>query len=269
MAKAIATDPARRQGKFRRLVEDFAATLEQHGASMPLAVIEQFVADRITVVAPQVGISEQTVLRNHLSDSWGADMARRAIEDRAIDRARHRLSSDAALPLALVGALVAALGQAQLFAAVNAEDSDDLGLDEGPVETGESARVTAAWDNSMPGGPPHYSPEGAANASSGLGLALRDTAMGETVQPGQDMLMVPGSVLLDTRRALEAFEDRLRRGRWVSCRCPDCAETIGVGPDPTAIKTADRVAEDRALLARFSPPPETALAEPQFPGIGF
>lgn len=266
MAKVIATDPSRRQGKFRRLVEDFAATLEAHGTSMPTAVIEQFVADRITVVASQVGISEQTVLRDHLPESWGGDMARRTLEDRAIDRARHQLSPARHLPVGLVGGLVGALGQAQLYAAINAEaENVEPNQDLDGLE--EHARAAAAWDNSMPGGPPHYSPEEAANATSGLGLALRDAASRDARFPGEGMIPVSGSVLLATHRVLAAFEDRLRRGRWWSCRCEDCALANGTGRDDMATQVADRVAGDRDLLARFAPPPQTPSPWPELPGL--
>jgi hypothetical protein len=44
-------------------------------------------------------------------------------------------------------------------------------------------RFGAAWDNSIPGGPPHYDPIAVANPTSGLRLALRDTANGETPEP--------------------------------------------------------------------------------------
>ena len=256
MARTITTDPSRRQGKFRRLVTDFAATLDAHGAAMPTPVIEQFLADRISVVASAAGISEQTVLRDHFPDSWGADMARRALEDRAIDRARHQLCPDAALPVALVGALIGALGQAQLYAAINTTTASSP-ADTGTGDWDEGARAMQLWHDCMPSDRPHYSPEGAANATSVLGCALRDTAIGQTPAPGEDLVTVSGSALLETGRALAAFEDRLRRGVWVSCRCPDCTEATGAGLDPDALTLADQVAEDRALLARFAPPHET------------
>ncbi|MDN5920001.1 MAG: hypothetical protein L0I76_33700, partial [Pseudonocardia sp.] len=217
-----------RRGKFRRLVDDFQATLDGLGASMPTEAVEALLSERITEVAAVLGITEATALRSHFADDWGADMARRAWAELADQDARQAQTPANWVPVELVARLIAALGQAQLFAAVNNGYSPDApaSTDEcWPVESGEDDRHAAVLtavrqQRSRHGrGLPTYDPATAAQATSGLGLALHGPALDATLDDGE--VWVSGEVLAQTRDSLAGFAEQLRRRRWSPCPCGD------------------------------------------------
>jgi hypothetical protein len=55
---------------LERLVDEFVATLKQHGVA-----VEREMRDPITDIADRLGVDPDTVLREHARDGWGRTMA--------------------------------------------------------------------------------------------------------------------------------------------------------------------------------------------------
>ena len=64
-----------RRGKFGRLVEQFVATVERMGGIIDPAVVAGELQTRIDMVAGQMRVTPQTVLRNYISEDWGTETA--------------------------------------------------------------------------------------------------------------------------------------------------------------------------------------------------
>lgn len=176
--------------KFKALVADFVSTTADLGGTIDPEVVATELRQRIQAIATQIGVTEATVLRTYMPADWGSDMARqtyRQIQERDahIDAAPGR-----PLPLPAVGRLIAALGQALLFADVNG----------------------AATDPAC-----EFNQKEACQAVTELGIAL-------TTPPNDDAtVMITGKALALATDALTAFHDNLQHQHWTSCPCgEDC-----------------------------------------------
>jgi len=58
-----------------RLVDEFVATLYQHGIVIDRRTVEQEMRDRIADIAERLGTSPEAVLREHAGRGWGQQMA--------------------------------------------------------------------------------------------------------------------------------------------------------------------------------------------------
>ncbi|WP_145984197.1 MULTISPECIES: hypothetical protein [unclassified Pseudonocardia] len=208
--------------KFQRLVDDFADTCRARGIQVSLPVIEHGLRERIDEVAYHTGVDATAALRDYFADSWGAQMAERFCADVEAGEARLASIPDAVIAVGLVGRLVAALGQAQFFAAVNTGPDaattthrrpadPDHEPDSGPATSGSHGTTGLA---------PCFDVHTAADATAGLGLALSDASIGPDVAVAK--IEIPGRVLAQTREVLEDLVRRLEPGpgQWRACGCP-------------------------------------------------
>ena len=62
--------------KFRALIADFVTTTAELGATIDPEIVTAELRQRVQLIAAQIGVTEATVLRNHIPNSWGRDMAR-------------------------------------------------------------------------------------------------------------------------------------------------------------------------------------------------
>jgi len=60
---------------LERLVDEFVATLKQHGVAVDRQAVEREMRDRIADIADRLGVDPDTVLREHARDGWGRTMA--------------------------------------------------------------------------------------------------------------------------------------------------------------------------------------------------
>ncbi|GIF17912.1 hypothetical protein BJ973_009124 [Actinoplanes tereljensis] len=58
-----------------RLVDEFTASLYQHGIVIDRQAVEQEMQDRIAQIADRLQVDPQTVLREHACDGWGRQMS--------------------------------------------------------------------------------------------------------------------------------------------------------------------------------------------------
>ncbi|MET0425856.1 MAG: hypothetical protein ABW046_18445 [Actinoplanes sp.] len=58
-----------------RLVDEFVATLRQHGIAIDRPAVEREMRERIAEIAERLGVDPETVLREHAQDGWGHTMA--------------------------------------------------------------------------------------------------------------------------------------------------------------------------------------------------
>ncbi len=110
--------------KFKALVADFVATTADLGGTIDPEVVAIELRQRIQFIAAQIRVAEATLLRNCMPDDWGREMARqtyRLVKER---EARIDAAPGRQLPLPAAGRLIAALGQAPLFADVNNAATD-------------------------------------------------------------------------------------------------------------------------------------------------
>jgi hypothetical protein len=63
-----------------RLVDEFTATLYQHGIVIDRQAVEQEMRDRIADIAAHLRVDAETVLREHACLSWGRMMAADVVE---------------------------------------------------------------------------------------------------------------------------------------------------------------------------------------------
>jgi hypothetical protein len=197
--------------KFKALVADFVATTAELGGTIAPEVVATELRQRIQLIAAQIGVGQATVLRTYMPDDWGRDMARqtyRQIQEREahIDAAPGRQ-----LPLPAAGRLIAALGQALLFADVN----------------------NAATDPAC-----RFNQKEASQAVTELGLALTSPVNDDAT------VTVAGKVLALTKDALTVFRDNLQHQHWTSC---PCGEDCGSAERDAAVLDALRA--DLLLLA--------------------
>lgn len=179
-----------RTKRFQALVRDFVSTAAELGCAVRPDVVAAALETRISVVAAQLGMSEQTVLRTYLDDGWGRDMARDVCRELVAERAALVAGEDGLeLPAGGVARLVAGLGQALLYFSAN-----ELTVDQ------------------VPGA---FSVREASEAVTGLGLALAVSS------PGAATVTVAGNVVAWARDALRVFSDNLEQRRWSSCPCGD------------------------------------------------
>jgi hypothetical protein len=176
--------------KFKTLVADFVATTAGLGGTIDPKVVATELRQRIQFIATQIGVTEATVLRTYMPDDWGGDMARQTYPAVQGTRGAYRRRTRPALALHAVGRLIAALGQALMFADLN----------------------DAATDPAC-----RFNQKEASQAVTELGLTL-------TGPPNDDAtLTVRGKVLALAEDALTVFCDNLQHQRWTSCRCgEDC-----------------------------------------------
>ena len=69
-----------------RLVDEFVATLYQHGIAIDRQCVEQEMRDRIADIAERLRVDPQTVLRHHACDGWGMKMSADVIDQIKNDR---------------------------------------------------------------------------------------------------------------------------------------------------------------------------------------
>jgi hypothetical protein len=205
-----------RQGKRARLVNDFVATVEALGGQVDPAVVSGELDARINAIANQLRITPQTVLRTYIDDDWGRQTAE-AMMAAARGPADVPAGPDEHFSVRVVGRLLAALGQAMLFAYVN-EDQSQVA--------------------------PQLDARQAAEAISGLGLAIHE------MLPGDDLVAVSTQVVGWTRATLELFRDQLRAGQWSSCPCGELH-----GQPDTDVAVLRAVSNDLLFLPAVEPRP--------------
>lgn len=176
--------------KFDALVADFVTTTAELGGIIDPEIVATELRQRIQAIAAQIGVTETTVLRTYMPEDWGRDMARQTYRQIQERDAHIDNEPDQHLPLPAVGRLIAALGQALLFADVNNAASEPTS---------------------------RFNQKEASQAVTGLGIALT-TPISENA-----VVTVAGNILAWTNDALTAFRDNLQHQRWTSCRCgEDC-----------------------------------------------
>ncbi len=174
-----------RRGKFARLVDDFVATVAALGGSIDPAVVAAELQARIDAIATQLHVTTQTVLRTYIDDDWGREMATNMMAD-VKGRAAKPAGPPEHFAVRVAGRLLAALGQAMLYATTN----------------GDPQQPVPAMDLRQ-----------AAEAVTGLGLAIHETP------PGDQLVTVGADIVAWTRTTLEVFCDQLRSGAWSCCPC--------------------------------------------------
>lgn len=175
------------RGKFDRLVDEFVGERVAGGpAGRPARRVAAELQARIDAIAQQLGISKQTVLRSHLPDNWGREMAASMIGDAPERSAVPRQRLPQRMPVAVAGRLVAALGQVMIYSTANQDQAQDF---------------------------PVLDATRAAEAISGLGLAISESAA------GTDQVTVGVDVVEWTRATLETLRDQLRSRTWTFCPC--------------------------------------------------
>jgi len=174
-----------RRGKFARLVDDFVATVDELGGSVDPAVVAEELQARIDAIATQLHVTTQTVLRTYIDDDWGRQMATTMMAD-VKSRAAEPAGPPEHFATRVAGRLVAALGQAMLYATTNGDHQQ-------PVPVMDLRQ--------------------AAEAVSGLGLAIHEAP------PDGQLVTVGADVVAWTRSTLRVFRDQLRAGAWSSCLC--------------------------------------------------
>lgn len=172
------------RGKFGRLVDQFVTTVEQMGGCVDPQVVAEELQARIDMVAGQLRIKPDTVLRNHIPEDWGevaASAMMTKVQQRQIPTgpAEH-------LAVRVAARLQAALGQVLIYAAANGDQQQDV----------------PALDL-------HHLGE----AVSGLALAMTETP------PGTEYVVIGADIAGWTRIALETLRDQLRAGVWTHCPC--------------------------------------------------
>jgi hypothetical protein len=266
--------PGRRTSKFSRLVDDFLTTCEQRHVQVSRPLIEQHLRDAVAGTAQHMGVTTQTALRNYFDDHWGTQAGHLFCDQHDLEHAKLDATPDAVLPLAFAGRLVAALGQAHFFAALNTD----------PHLTDIAARTRAAHTSPNPvAGPPsdttdevevdimeavlqeasgarrpRFDARTAGEASTGLGMAL---AHATTTDGGLAVteVVVDGQVLGKTREVLLDLLERLAPGprRWRACQCPGpCDEAETTDLIRTAM-TEDLERLQQALDQHATPPRTT------------
>src|SRR6266702_5432364 len=176
-----------RRGKFARLVEDFVATVDELGGRADPTVVAAELQARIDAIAAQLHVTTQTVLRTYIDEDWGRQMAETMMADVQARQAAAVVPGPAEhFAVRVAGRLLAALGQAMLYATTNKDPQQPL---------------------------PAMDLRQAAEAVTGLGLAVHECP------PGDQLVTVSADIVAWTRATLEVFRDQLRAGTWTSCPC--------------------------------------------------
>jgi hypothetical protein len=183
------------------LVDDFVATVGELGGTVDPAVVAAELQTRIDAIATQLHVTTQTVLRTYIDDDWGRQMATTMMAD-VKERAAVPAGPPEHFALRVAGRLLAALGQAMLYAATNHDQQQPI---------------------------PQLDLRQAAEAVTGLGLAIHDSP------PGEQLVTVSAEIVAWTRATLEVFRDQLRAGAWSSC---PCGEQHAQPDTDTAVLTA-------------------------------
>lgn len=250
MVASSPTEPSRRRGKFRELVNTCHGMLMRAGLEVSLGELDGLLAEHVRVTAAQAGVSEQTALRSHVDPAWARSTAERLIVDAARGRqldvpgdggqAEPAPRDDARGPESAPGSsggvldtvaalsVLAALGQAQLYAVVN-----------------DAARPRAV--QAAPEVPPRRLPRAAAGvagfdaAAAAEVTTLLATAVAD--DPAAGSVWVPLEALRAALRTLVVFVAHLDDSGWLLCRCcPAEEQTEGIA------ELRARVAVDAAHL---------------------
>jgi hypothetical protein len=198
-----------RRGKFARLVEDFVATVDELGGAVDPAVVAEELQARIDAIAAQLRVTTQTVLRSYIDEDWGRQMAETMMAD-VQTRNTVPTGPPEHFALRVAGRLVAALGQAMLYATTNQDPQQPI---------------------------PAMDLHQAAEAVTGLGLAINECP------PGDQLVTVPAGIVAWTRTTLEVFRDQLRDGEWSICPCGDQH-----GQDATDAAVLNAITKDLLFL---------------------
>ncbi len=199
-----------RRGKFARLVEDFVATVDELGGAVDPAVVAEELQARIDAIAAQLHVTTQTVLRSYIDEDWGRQMAETVMADLPARQATLPPGPPEHFAVRVAGRLLAALGQAMLYATTNNDPQQPL---------------------------PAMDLRQAAEAVTGLGLAVHECA------PGDQLVTVSADIVAWTRATLEVFRDQLRAGKWTSCPCGEQH-----GQDAIDTRVLDAVSKDLLYL---------------------
>ena len=197
-----------RRGKFGRLVEQFVSTVERMGGIIDPAVVAGELQTRIDMIAGQMRVTPQTVLRNYISEDWGTETATAMMNK--IRPPEERSGGAEHLALSVAARLQAALGQVILYAAAN----------------GDQQLLSPALDLHQTG-----------EAVSGLGLAIMD------MPPDARFVTISADIATWTRTALETLRDQLRAGAWTFCPCGERH-----GQDETDVQVLRAVQADLLFL---------------------
>ncbi|GAA3302588.1 hypothetical protein GCM10020218_098420 [Dactylosporangium vinaceum] len=177
-------DRMARRGKFARLVDDFIATVDALGGSVDQAVVAEELQQRIDAIAAQLRITPQTVLRSYIDEDWGRATATAMMAE--VQQRAAPTGPPEHLAVRVAARLLAALGQAVIYAAIN----------------GDQQRPQPVLDLRRAG-----------EAVSGLGLAIRDAP------PDTPFVTVGADVAAWSRATLEVLRDQLQDGAWTFCPC--------------------------------------------------
>ena len=190
-------------------------------------------------MASAIGASEQHALTTYFDPSWGETVVAGLVDADAQREARWDAVTATRVPVGRVLTVLAGLGQAQLFAAL------DISAPGWPGATHHDA-------------PPHpqcgYDPMAAAEATSALALAVHEAG------PGAGEVVLEGRHLAQAHH-LAAFAQLLATGRWATCRCcsPDerrevCDEAVRPGaPGSRRARRLPHPPGDRETLAPVVP----------------
>ena len=116
-----------RRGKFARLVEDFVATADELGGRADPTVVAAELEARIDAIAAQLHITTQTVLRTYIDEDWAGQMAETMMADLQSRKAATVVpGAPEHFAVRVAGRLLAALGQAMLYATTNNDPRQPL-----------------------------------------------------------------------------------------------------------------------------------------------
>jgi hypothetical protein len=202
------------------LVGDFVATVDELGGAVDPAVVAQELQARIDAIAAQLHITPQTVLRNYIDEDWGRQMAETMMADLQARQAAVVPGPPEHFAVRVAGRLLAALGQAMLYATTNKDPQQPL---------------------------PAMDLRQAAEAVTGLGLAVHECP------PGDQLVTVGADIVAWTRATLEVFRDQLRAGTWTSCPCGEHH-----GQDAIDAGVLDAVSKDLLYLPAVAQHQHTA-----------
>ena len=210
-----------RRGKFARLVEDFVATVDELGGRADPTVVAAELEARIDAIAAQLHITTQTVLRTYIDEDWAGQMAETMMADLQARKAATVVpGAPEHFAVRVAGRLLAALGQAMLYATTNNDPRQPL---------------------------PAMDLRQAAEAVTGLGLAVHECP------PGEQLVTVSADIVAWTRATLEVFRDQLRAGNWTSCPCGEQH-----GQDAVDAGVLDAVSKDLLYLPAVAQHQHTA-----------
>ena len=177
----------RRTKKLRQLATELREACALRGVTLVVGEAEDILADKISAIARQIGVTERTIIDNYMPVGMISELAQAvaAVNDEYQDAAQS--TEPVTLGASEAGRVIAALGMTMKLA------TQALQL---PGSRSETLGVATDL----------------ADAVVGMGVAIESTGEGQPVQVG-------GSTLVYTRKVLRQTIDLLGDGTWV-CPCP-------------------------------------------------